>query len=101
MLQEHIKEFVVKTLLNGWCTMSVSGNTPKSGYMVSIDKTCERQYTELLNIYGVSNYCGAYHKELYEHDNTYLSSYTHNSTVFLSVSVNVSNLDDAVELLGE
>lgn len=102
MLRRHIKEFVANTLHKGGCTMSVVGNKPADGYMVSVYRTCERQYPELyFNISNVVDYCRQYETELYEHDNTFLGSWTNNNTIFLDVSVNVSSLEWAIELAKE
>jgi hypothetical protein len=82
---------VNQTLNKSGCSMNLSGNTPESGYMVSIPDCEKKVKLSNFNPSIVSSFIHR-NKKYLSNSRTYIGTWINKDYVYLDVSINLMNL---------
>jgi hypothetical protein len=93
------KQIYLDTINNGGSSTNMSGNHPTTGYMVALEGSELMVKPDWFNIVTLNKFIEDQYNLLY-YSNYYLGTWldTNDNLVYLDVSVNVDNYDDAIKL---
>jgi hypothetical protein len=93
----NTKQVYLDTINNGGSSTNLDGEHPTSGYMVALPNCELIVKPDWFNVGTIKQYILDYQDEFFN-EQVYLGTWLDANTIYLDVSVNVQNLEDAVKL---